>query len=96
MMINTSKLAFMAAAALVSFGSPVFAQTPAATAAHRHHYAHRPLYDYGGYQPTDRVAPGAENAPGNSVQNSGNPVDQPSLTGGGTAGYNECAGHPRC
>ena len=25
-----------------------------------------------------------------------NPVDDPAMTGGGSEGYNECAGHPRC
>jgi len=25
-----------------------------------------------------------------------NPLDDPAMTGGGSEGYNECAGHPRC
>jgi hypothetical protein len=88
MMINKSKLALIAAVTLASIASPVFAQT-AATTAHRHHYAHRSVSN-------NRAEPGyranASVAPSSSV----NPVDDPALTGGGSAGYNECAGHPRC
>jgi hypothetical protein len=85
-MINKSKLAFIAAAALASIASPVLAQA-ATTAAHRHHYTHRSVYNNrtdAGYRAHAGVAPAA------------NPVDDPSMTGGGNAGYNACAGHPRC
>lgn len=44
----------------------------------------RRLYNY---------APGEQLAPS---QPDPHAVDNPAMTGGGTQGYNECAGHPRC
>jgi hypothetical protein len=84
-MNNKFKLAFLAAVALASVSSPVLAQD-AATVAHGDHYAHRPLYD--------SVAPGYHAKP--SVAPRINPADDPALTGGGSPGYNTCAGHPAC
>jgi hypothetical protein len=78
MIINKSKLAFMAALALASIVSPAFAQTDGT--AHQRH-----LYDY---------APGA--GPGPASHLPSHSVDNPSTAGGGSMGYNECAGHPRC
>jgi hypothetical protein len=87
MIINKSKLAVIAAVAAASIALPVLAQA-ATTTAHRHrHHAHRTVA-------TQPAAPGYRaNA---AVAPSVNPVDDPSMTGGGTAGYNACAGHPRC
>ena len=48
---------------------------------HRQRYGHRRVYNY---RPDPRPAPVA------------NPVDDPAMTGGGSEGYNACAGHPRC
>lgn len=77
-MINKNlKLAFVAAVALASITSPVFAQAYR-TAPHRH------LYNY---VPSRPAAPDLSDP---------HAVDNPPLTGGGTEGYNECAGHPRC
>ena len=86
MMINKSKLALIAAVALASIASPLFAQA-ATTAAHRHHYVHRPVSNGRadvGYRSHASVAPSVD------------PADDPAMTGGGTAGYNACAGHARC
>lgn len=47
---------------------------------------HRHLYNFAPNQP----------APDADVASPSNPVDDPAMTGGGTSGYNECAGHPRC
>jgi cell division septation protein DedD len=85
MMINKSKFAFIAAVALASIALPAFAQ--AAPAAHRHRYAHRAVSNSpadAGYRANARVAPAAS------------PVDDPASTGGGSSGYNWCAGHPQC
>lgn len=75
-MINTSKLALIAAVALASVALPVFAHATT----YRHHHAHR-IYNYR----SEAADPPALN-----------PVDNPAMTGGGSEGYNECAGHPRC
>lgn len=86
-MIDKSKFAFMAAVALLSIASPALAWT-ARTAPHRHvyHFApNRPVYNYA---PDLGVA-----SPSNGVDN---PVDNPATTGGGSMGYNACAGHPSC
>jgi hypothetical protein len=88
-MANKLKLAGVAAIAL-AIASPAFAQT-AATTAHRHHYSQRQIYNSranSGYRANASVAPPA----GSTVK----PVDDPALTGGGSAGYNVCAGHPAC
>jgi hypothetical protein len=81
MMIN-KKVAFVASAvALASIASPVFATT----ARHRYHYAHRAVSNYqtgAGYRANAAVVP--------------DPVDNPATTGGGSMGYNQCAGHPSC
>jgi hypothetical protein len=86
-MINKSKLTFVAAIALASMALPAFAQT-ATTAAYQHRYAHnrsvRNDYSRG------------ENAYARVPAPSSNPVDDPAMTGGGSMGYNACAGHPRC
>lgn len=76
-MINTSKLAFVAAMALTTIASPALAHTTV----YRHHHRHRRVYNY---RPDPRPAPALD------------PVDDPAMTGGGSAGYNACAGHPRC
>jgi type III secretory pathway component EscS len=89
-MANKLKLACVAAVVLATAASPVFAQT-ATTTAHRHHYVQRQVYGSRadrGYQANASVAPPA----GSTVK----PVDNPALTGGGSAGYNVCAGHPAC
>lgn len=89
-MTNKSKLACVAALALASVASPVLAQA-ATTTTHRHHHAHRPLYNArvnSGYRAYGSISPAADP--------SVNPVDDPAMTGGGSAGYNVCAGHPRC
>jgi hypothetical protein len=86
MIINKSKLAVIAAVAAASIALPVFAQA-ATTTAHRHRHAHRTVANQPaapGYRANAAVAPGAD------------PVDDPSMTGGGNPGYNACAGHPRC
>lgn len=86
MMINKSKLALIAAVTLASIASPVFAEA-ATTTAHRHHYVHRSVSNYrpdAGYRSHASVAPSID------------PADDPAMTGGGTAGYNACAGHARC
>jgi hypothetical protein len=57
-----------------------FALVYAATS-YRHRHVHRPVYHYR----SEAVDPPALN-----------PVDDPAMTGGGSMGYNECAGHPRC
>jgi hypothetical protein len=81
-MMIKKKLAFVAATvALASVASPVFATTWA----HRHHYAHRHVYNYRGnpgYQANASIGPAAD-------------PDGPALTGGGSPGYNKCAGHAR-
>jgi hypothetical protein len=52
------------------------------TIVHRHHHhRYRRVYNY---QPDPRPTPVID------------PVDDPAMTGGGSAGYNACAGHPRC
>jgi hypothetical protein len=87
-MINKTKLAFIAAVALSSIASPAFAYT---TAHHRHDYAHRAFYNYrpdAGYRANAAVVPAAGPVD--------NPVDNPATTGGGSMGYNACAGHPSC
>jgi hypothetical protein len=89
-MTNKSKLACVAAIALATMASPVFAQT-ATTAPHRHHYVQRPVYNARadrGYRANASVMPPAGPA--------ANPVDDPAMTGGGNMGYNACAGHARC
>jgi hypothetical protein len=86
MMINKSKIAVIAAVTLASIASPIFAQA-ATTVAHRNHYVHRPVLNYqpeAGYRANARVAPSSD------------PVNDPGMTGGGSAGYNVCAGHPAC
>lgn len=85
-MINKSKLALIAAVTLAGIASPVIAQA-ATTVAHRHHYVHRSASNYrpvAGYRANASVAPAVD------------PADDPAMTGGGTAGYNACAGHARC
>lgn len=84
-MISKSKLAFTAAVALASIGSLALGQT-AATAAHRHHhYAHPHVSSVdAGYRANASVTPAAVNS------------DDPSLTGGGSLGFNKCGGHPAC
>jgi hypothetical protein len=80
MMINTSKLALVAAVALASIAPPALAHT-----VHRHHYAHRHVYSAdAGYQANASVKPAAVDS------------DDPSLTGGGSLGFNKCGGHPAC
>jgi hypothetical protein len=65
----------------------------AATLAHGHYSHHRNwngdggLYNYTG----NKGDPDA-----GATQPSDNPVDNPSLTGGGSMGYNKCGGHPAC
>jgi hypothetical protein len=89
-MTNKSKLACAAAFALASIASPLFAQA-ATTTAHRHHYVHRPVYSSrtaAGYRANAAIRPSAGPA--------ANPVNDPAMTGGGSAGYNVCAGHPAC
>jgi hypothetical protein len=84
-MINTSKFAVIAAVAAAGIVLPALAQ--AATPTHRHHYKHRTLVGAQaapGYRANAAIAPGVD------------PVDDPAMTGGGTPGYNACAGHPRC
>jgi hypothetical protein len=88
MMINKSKLAFVAAVATASIALPVFAQA-ATTTAHRHHYAHHRLAHNNDYS---RGARAYGSIPGPSS----NPADDPSMTGGGNMGFNACAGHARC
>jgi hypothetical protein len=51
------------------------------TTVHRHRHRYRRVYNY---RPDPRPAPRLD------------PVDDPAMTGGGSAGYNACAGHPRC
>jgi len=107
-MINKSKLGGLALVAMMGIATPAFAQnlatdtigaygrnSPQATAVaggsrglhasvpqHRSNVApDRPLYNL---------------APNAGIVSPANPIDNPSLTGGGSAGYNECAGHPRC
>lgn len=85
-MINKSKLAVIAAVAAASMALPVVAQA-ATTTVHRHHHVHRTVANQpasAGYRANAAVAPAVD------------PVDDPSMTGGGTPGYNACAGHPRC
>jgi hypothetical protein len=85
-MIKKSKLAVIAAVAAASIALPVLAQA-ATTPAHRHHHVRRTVANQPatpGYRANAAVAPAT------------NPVDDPAMTGGGSAGYNECAGHPRC
>jgi hypothetical protein len=84
-MIIKSKVGFIAAAALAGVASLAFSQT-AATAAHHHHYVHRHVYTStdAGYRTNAAIVPVS------------NATDNPSTTGGGSEGYNECAGHPRC
>jgi hypothetical protein len=85
-MLIKSKAGVVAAAVLASVASLVLSQT-AATAAHRHHYTHRHVYNYRadtGYQANAAVRPTVD------------PVNDPTLTGGGSPGYNVCAGHPTC
>jgi hypothetical protein len=85
-MNNKSKLALLAVAALATIASPAFAQE-APSVAYRHHYSHRPVNnDRPGYRANARVAP----------TGNGNPVNDPAMTGGGSMGYNACAGHPAC
>lgn len=61
------------------------ASVPSAAFAQNYRMApHRPLYNYAAPR---SVAPDHPDP---------HAVDEPSLTGGGTEGYNECAGHPRC
>jgi hypothetical protein len=87
MMINKSKLAFVAAVATVSIALPAFAQ--ATTTTHRHHYAHHRIarnHDYSLGARAYGSIPGA----------SSNPADDPAMTGGGNMGFNACAGHARC
>jgi hypothetical protein len=89
-MSNKLKFACVAALALASVASPAFAQA-ATTTAHRHHSMHRPVHSSranSGYGAYGSIAPAA----GPAV----NPTDDPTMTGGGSAGYNVCAGHPRC
>lgn len=80
-MINKSKLAFVAAVALASVASPALAWAPR-TAHHQH------LYNYAPNQPLYNYAPEPSGVH--------NPVNNPATTGGGTTGYNACAGHPSC
>jgi hypothetical protein len=85
-MTNKSKFAFVAAVALASIAAPLFAHATTVTH-HRHHYVRRPVANAqadAGYRANARIAPAVD------------PVDDPSMTGGGTPGYNACAGHPRC
>jgi hypothetical protein len=87
-MNNKSKIALLAVVAFATIASPAFAQD-ATTVAYRHHHAHRPVNnDRQGYRANARVSP-----PNNPT---GNPVDDPAMTGGGSMGYNACAGHPSC
>lgn len=89
-MINTlkfaSKFAFVAAVALASVAPPALAQS-SRTVHHRHVYNYAPgqrAYDY---------------VPNAGTSNTGTvdkPVDNPVTTGGGSMGYNQCAGHPSC
>lgn len=51
------------------------------TTVHRHGNRYRQIYNY---RPDPRPARTAD------------PVDDPAMTGGGSVGYNACAGHPRC
>lgn len=88
-MIDKIRFVCVAAVALASIASPVLAQA-ATTTAHRHHYVHRPVSSSranAGYRANASVAPAAPAA---------NPVNDPAMTGGGSAGYNVCAGHPAC
>jgi hypothetical protein len=56
-------------------------------AQHRNWNGDRGLYNYTG----SKGDPDAR-----ATQPSDNPVDNPSLTGGGSMGYNKCGGHPAC
>jgi hypothetical protein len=86
-MNNKSKLALLAILVLATIASPAFAQD-VTSVAYRHHYAHRLVNnDRPGYRANARVAP---------TGNPGNPVNDPAMTGGGSMGYNACAGHPAC
>jgi hypothetical protein len=80
MMISKSKLALVTAVALTGIAAPVFAHAMPMHR-HRHHHAQRRIYNY---------RPVAVDPPAI------NPWDDPAMTGGGSEGYNECAGHPRC
>jgi hypothetical protein len=51
------------------------------TTVYRHHHRYRQVHNY---RPDPRPAQTID------------PVDDPAMTGGGSAGYNACAGHPRC
>ena len=63
-----------------------------ATLAQGHYSHHRNLNGNGGlYNYTGKGDPNA-----GAAQPSDNPVDNPSLTGGGSIGYNKCGGHPAC
>jgi hypothetical protein len=88
MMINKSKLAFVAVVATVSMALPAFAQA-ATTTAYRHHYAHNRRAH------NNDSSLGAR-AYGSIPGSSSNPADDPSMTGGGNMGFNACAGHARC
>lgn len=80
-MSNKSKFAFVAAVTLATLASPAFAWT-ARTTPHRH------LYNYVPDGPVYNYAPDPSGVP--------DPVNNPSTTGGGSLGYNKCAGHPSC
>ena len=86
-MNSKSKLALLAVIATATIASPAFAQDATAVT-HRHHYVHRSVNnDRPGYQAYARVAPAG---------NPTDPVNNPAMTGGGSMGYNACAGHPAC
>jgi hypothetical protein len=76
-MINTSKLALVAAIALANI-APAFAHT-----IHRHHHVRHYYSADAGYHANASVAPAVDS-------------DDPSLTGGGSLGFNKCGGHPAC
>jgi hypothetical protein len=92
MMINKSKLAFIAGVALANVAAPVFAQA-ATTTHHRHYYAHRAVYDY---RPDTDYRANARYRTNANVMPAANPADDPAMTGGGSLGYNACTGHARC
>ena len=81
-MINKSKLALITAVGITAVGLAIASPAFAQPVRSEHH---RHIYNY---VPNQQIAPG----PGAAS----NPLDDPSMTGGGSAGYNACGGHPRC
>lgn len=86
MMINKSKVGFMAAVTLLSIATPAFSWT-GRTAPHRHVYnlPDPPVYDQA---PDPGVA-----RPSNPADKPSDPVDNPTTSGGGSMGFNKYMGH---